>query len=207
MTQPKPHIGIQFVAKLPHEAIEDFARDIGHPNLIYHQYRRDDFGFYAGLEWLVPTAIVVYLAKPYFNSFLSEAGKDHYQLLRKALIKIAKRYIGKEAPVLQVMSAGGKGKVPSGKYSLVFSVVADLGFGTAVKLLIESDLEHPQVELATTVFLGFINAMHQGQADLLQIQGMESVRPSGGLLLVRYDQMSQRLVAVDPLPKRNEPGT
>ena len=44
---------------------------------------------YASLEWAIPGLIVVYIAKPYFESFLKEAGKDHYHILVKWLKKIA----------------------------------------------------------------------------------------------------------------------
>ncbi|MCE1181726.1 MAG: hypothetical protein LWW81_05385 [Rhodocyclales bacterium] len=205
MTKAKPHVGVQFVAQLPRESIDHFARDINHPGLIYLQDEREDFGIYAGLEWLVPTAVVVYLAKPYFTAFLSEAGKDHYQLLRKALVELAKRYIGAGAPQLRAVSAGGKAKEPSGKYSLVFSVVADLDQATSIKLLIESDLEHAAVEQATEAFLDFIKDIHLGQADFSRVVDAESARISGRILLVKYDQASKALIAVDPIPQRNEP--
>jgi hypothetical protein len=43
---------------------------------------------YASLEWAIPTAIAVYIIKPYFESFLKEAGKDHYYILKKWIQKI-----------------------------------------------------------------------------------------------------------------------
>ncbi|MGB0443386.1 MAG: hypothetical protein ACPGFK_00925, partial [Flavobacteriaceae bacterium] len=33
------------------------------------------------IEWTIPTIIVGYILKPYFETFLKEAGKEHYKIL------------------------------------------------------------------------------------------------------------------------------
>lgn len=44
-------------------------------------------GAYASLDWLIPTGIGLFLAKPYFETILKKAAEDHYLLLKKALKK------------------------------------------------------------------------------------------------------------------------
>jgi hypothetical protein len=46
------------------------------------------------VEWFIPTAIVFFVAKSYFDGFLKEAGKDHYQLLKSKLSKTAAKTMG-----------------------------------------------------------------------------------------------------------------
>lgn len=40
-------------------------------------------GIYGAWEWALPTAIVVYFIKPYFETMLKEAAKDHYSIIKK----------------------------------------------------------------------------------------------------------------------------
>lgn len=49
---------------------------------------------FASFEWIMPTLVVGFVFKSYFDGFLKEAGKDHYQLLSSSLKKLARH--GKE---------------------------------------------------------------------------------------------------------------
>jgi hypothetical protein len=49
---------------------------------------------YASLEWFIPTALVVYIAKSYFDGFLREAGKNNYRSLKNALTSIWGLFFG-----------------------------------------------------------------------------------------------------------------
>ena len=46
---------------------------------------------YNGFEWIIPTAFAAYILKPYFDSFLSEAEKDHYKILKASLKKLIEK--------------------------------------------------------------------------------------------------------------------
>ncbi len=48
-------------------------------------------GVYNALEWLMPSAIVVYLTKPFFEAFFTEAGKDAYDLFKSSLKKFVRK--------------------------------------------------------------------------------------------------------------------
>ncbi|TCL38874.1 hypothetical protein EV210_103358 [Anaerospora hongkongensis] len=48
-------------------------------------------GIYNMLEWLMPSAIVVYLTKPFFEAFFTEAGKDAYDLFKSSLKKFVRK--------------------------------------------------------------------------------------------------------------------
>jgi len=39
-----------------------------------------EHGIMNGIEWALPTIVVVYLAKPFFEAFLKEAGKDLFPI-------------------------------------------------------------------------------------------------------------------------------
>lgn len=46
-----------------------------------------DPGAVAGIEWALPTAVIAYLLKPFFESFLQEAGKDFYEIVKTKMKK------------------------------------------------------------------------------------------------------------------------
>ncbi|MCK0714804.1 hypothetical protein ACFO0U_02570 [Chromohalobacter sarecensis] len=87
------HIGISYQEDLPSELIEEYISSISEPELKIRADSRE-IGFYASIEWALPTIVIVYLSKPYFEAFLQEAGKDHYQLLKKGTLKLFNRLYG-----------------------------------------------------------------------------------------------------------------
>ena len=75
-----PHIALLHVDSVPTEYFRDFVETVRSEKLDFRVLERPSVPM-AGIEWLMPTAIFVYLAKPYFESFLKEMGKDHYALV------------------------------------------------------------------------------------------------------------------------------
>ncbi|MGY8775714.1 hypothetical protein [Spongiibacter tropicus] len=90
MNNPAPHIGVQYPKHISEGSISVFLSEIDHSGLSLAQDETEGNESYAGLEWLMPTAVMVFIAKPYFDSFLKEAGKDHYHILKNAIGKLAK---------------------------------------------------------------------------------------------------------------------
>ena len=64
-------------------------------------------GIKASLDWVIPTAVAVFIAHKYFGTLLEEAAKDDYPRLKAAFVKLAKRTTGNRREVkLTVISAG-----------------------------------------------------------------------------------------------------
>ena len=83
-----PHIAIFHVDSVPTEYFQDFVETVRSDKLELQVVERPS-GPMAGIEWLMPTAIFAYLAKPYFESFLKEMGKDHYTASREGTTRTA----------------------------------------------------------------------------------------------------------------------
>lgn len=194
------HIGISHPPELS-GVLDEFAASISHPKLILLQDQRPRPGPFAGLEWLVPTAVIVYITKPYFESFLNEAGRDHYQVLKKALAKLSARFTGPDAPVARVYFSNGKVKSPEPRYSLTYSVVAEIGDGLRAKLLLQTTFTADQCNEALSSFLHFLDSLHDGTLDVTTVAGLSDAKPAGRMLLLAYDPASKALMVVDPLTK------
>ena len=78
---PDTHIYIQ-ESTLNLTFIERIDSDVLKSNELKLVQKQKAMGPSASLEWIVPSAIGVYLLKPYFESFLKEMGKDHYGVLK-----------------------------------------------------------------------------------------------------------------------------
>lgn len=83
----KFHIILSIPESTPKTLSEKILEDIDDQNLNIH-VEKSSFGqVSASLEWFIPTALGIFLLKPYFESFLKSAGQDHYNILKEWLIK------------------------------------------------------------------------------------------------------------------------
>ena len=103
-----PHLAVSYIEKFPPERFVRFSSDVEAPSLNILIESRPEPGPFAALEWLIPTAVIVYIAKSYFESFLKEMGKDHYVLLKKGLRNLGASLLGNNAPQIRLIGTAGK---------------------------------------------------------------------------------------------------
>lgn len=90
-------------------------------------------------EWFVPGAIAAYILKPYFEAFLTEAGKEHYQVLKSTLSKLLRT--AKYVSVRTVVPPTSKRKLDSSNtQSKAISVHFQMSSGQTVKLMFDNEL-------------------------------------------------------------------
>jgi hypothetical protein len=89
------HIEIVRQEDFPKEIVREFIDSISKDGLIVKHISRP-IGIYASLDWVLPTIFIVYLSKSYFDSFLKEAGKDHYQILKSGFMQLFKKLFGEK---------------------------------------------------------------------------------------------------------------
>ncbi len=130
-----PHIGISYEKNIPEYIFSEFLDAVSNEKLLIQVKSREQGGSYAGIEWLLPTVVIAYISKSYFDAFLKEMGKDHYLLLKKGLASLRERLVGEKAPKVTIISTPGKTNKDN-KYSFVFSIIAEAEQGQRFKLLI-----------------------------------------------------------------------
>ncbi|WP_201314362.1 hypothetical protein [Dyella sp. EPa41] len=201
------HIIVVHIDELSSEPAEQFTESIAQDGLEVQRISQPAPGPYAGLQWLLPTAVVLYLGKSYFDGFLKEAGKDHYNLLKKATVKLTKEYIGPAAKKVFVVFSEGKIRPGDPEYSLTYSVVGELGerVGQRVtaKLLLEPHLSNDESAAAIAVFLDFLKSFHDGALDADFVSGLKEAPMMGGKLLVHFNQEDRKLEVVNPIPRES----
>lgn len=193
----QPHIGIAYLDQIDSQTIEDFKSTVSSDGVNVEARSRPSGIPFASIELVASTAIVVYIFKPYFESILQEAGKDHYEALKAALGSLGLAVFGK----VKVIQAGGKVKEKL-RYSPALSMIADTESGPSFKLLFTESMSESQVHVAVSLFLEFVEAFHRQQISEEMYEQLKGLKHVGGTIPLTYDEERQRLVVVDPLPSR-----
>src|SRR5262249_40881095 len=134
------------------------------------------------------------------DAFFKEAGKDHYKIVKAALKKLSRRFIGPAAPRVRVFSAGKHKIRAEPKYSLLYSITAVWSDGLRFKLLLEPELSLKDCDAAVDAFLSFVESLFNDTVDPELANEMANVRPMNGLVLLAFDASARALRVVDPLP-------
>ncbi len=184
------------------DIVDEFVAIVSTSGLSLTVEREEEVPIQAGLEWLAPTALIVFLAKPYFESFLSEMGKDHYNLLKKALKAVANRLLGRSRPKIRLIQSKGKAK-SSGEYSLAFSIYVEISEKLNLKLLFPTELQEEGVHEIIKAYSNFIEALYVGQIDETLMHKLTRGRVIGKTMLVTYDLEAKELSPVDPIPQKH----
>jgi hypothetical protein len=200
-----PAITVVHVSRIPAESFSEFRRIVDAKGLDLQVNEREESGPFAAVEWLVPTALIVYIAKPYFESFLKEMGKDHYGLLKAGLKSLYAKFVGPRAPQVTVVSTAGKSSKHQ-PYSLLFSLLAEGNDGYKFKLLIQQPATEQEYEASIMAFLAFLDGFHSGKLDQPLVDELRKTRVVGRTVLLAFNPLINRVQPVDPLPKKGADG-
>lgn len=195
------HIGLLHEDQITEVFLQGFEESITAPGLIFKRETRPSGVHFAGIEWLMPTAVLVYVAKPYFESFLKEMGKDHYDLLKKGFNKLYERFAGPRASDVKAVATQGKSSKDQ-PYSLFFSVVAEAPDGVRLKLLIPRPIEQAEYEIAISGFLDLVQSTYGGDVPEDVATTFKDAPITSGTVLVTYEAATGKLIPVDPFAGR-----
>lgn len=194
-------IAIFHTDSIPEEVFSDFVTTISTERLRLDIESREDGRIYAGLEWLIPTAVIIYIGKSYFDGFLKEMGKDHYNLLKAGFKSLREKLLGTSAPQMAVVSSAGKTR-PNQPYSLVYSIMAEGNGSLRFKLLLQREVSEPEYDEILNAFLGFLEAYHSHAPEAEFAANLEAPRASGGIVLLAFNLETKALEVIDPIPRR-----
>lgn len=140
---------------------------------------------FAAFEWAIPTIVVAYLAKPFFEAFLQEAGKDSYLALKTGLLALFKVLFGSKPE-----------KREPGR-SLVFSIQFHDAEGRLVKCVFPEGMTNKEYgkvldELQTLLAAEF---GHEGEDTISKM--LEGLASFGGQFFIEYSVQESAWIAVD----------
>lgn len=194
MLPSDPDIVLSYEGRVPDEIIENFKALVATEGLNLIIDERLSTRAYAGVQWLMPTVIAAYIAKPYFESFLTEAGKDHYNLVKKGAKAIAQKV---RAITLTRLGTPGKVK-PQDPYSPVFSIYCDKDGGGKIKFLIPGNVSEADMETAMEAGLNFIEDYRWKRVEASLFADVSEQPRTGSITLVAYDPQTKKVSVIDP---------
>jgi len=196
-------IAISYEKNIPDEIISAFVSDISAPGLAIRSEAREP-EFHAGVEWYIPTALIIFIGKAYFDSFLKEMGKEHYRLLKKGINSLWKYFFGHERPFKfkRVSSKGKVSVVP--QYSIALSLMTDLSDQYRIKYLLKDNLSEDDFKKAIEHFFNFLEELSAGVLNPEIKHQLQNTRAVGCTILLTYDGSLKILNAVSERTKKSE---
>jgi hypothetical protein len=89
----------------------DFCEDARQLDLAVASEHKPTFSVKAGLNWVIPTAVGLFLANEYLGTLLQEAAKDHYPKLKAAVLRLARRTTGTDRKIRLTVLSSSAAKV------------------------------------------------------------------------------------------------
>jgi hypothetical protein len=196
------HVVISYEETIPEVLLRPFSEIASASGLIVVVEPRPSMGPLAGIHWLLPTAVVIYVSKSYFDGYLKEAGKEHYHLLKVAIGSLWSSFFGGNRAV-RARLVGSRGKVPADqRYSITISVMAEANSGLRFKLLFEDECSAEELNLAVAGFLRFLEKYYQNSLDKDTEARLAAARVIGRTILLAYDRKNNFFIFLDPVPTK-----
>jgi hypothetical protein len=203
MQTTRPDVLISYVAPINEAALHPLIEALSVPGLNLTVRHRRSLGPFAGVQLLLPTAVLIWFGKSYFESFLKEAGKDHYAKVKGGLSSLWSLFFGENA-ALRFTAFGSSGKLESNQqsYSVSISIGADAHSGLQFKLLFRDSVSAQHFNAGTGNFLDFLSRYYRNELDVETESRLNSVRALGRTILLEYDPDGDFFRFIDPVPTK-----
>lgn len=188
------HLALIYDERVPSDFLSNLCLDIETKSLDFRRQSLPPRDPQASLDMLALTAIAFFLLKPYFDSFMKEAGKDHYVLLKKTLKKLWGRFFSKDKDFHCVMiTSSGEVKL---EHSLLFSIYAEINNGRKVKFLIHEGCSKDNFAAGIDAFFDLVESYHSD----VPYEGivLDDERDYWGVILIEFDPETKSLRVLDP---------
>lgn len=102
------HFELKVHQQIGKDEFDDFKVSLSDLGYDFEISEHSSSGPYASLDWLIPTGIGLFIAKPYFETILKKAAEDHYLLLKEAFKKyLYPKSIKPEKNEFKLFTSGG----------------------------------------------------------------------------------------------------
>lgn len=193
---PEPDLDLSFASGLEEQTLKEMTEHLREGGARVNLRRRPPAGPYASLEWLIPTAVVLWVMKPYVQAFSAETGKLHANALHKGLSTLWNKVFGPK-PEIAPRIIGTKGKVGPEVFSHGVSVKATRNDGGGVTLLFPPSTSTEDFLLATDLFIGLMEIHYA-------LNGTDPLTEAMGLIRYLKNPNFQALVYMNPATEKLE---
>jgi hypothetical protein len=186
-------------ASVPDDIIKDveyYFKQIG-PD--FHVEIIPNRGPQAGLEWLLPTLLIIFFAKPFIENLAKEMASDLYKLIKLGISSIWSKFFGPNPKYKYRIIVTGKRLREDFEFSPAFSIYTELSDLAKLKFLYKQSWTHEEFDEATDTFLYNITLLYSGQdSELMEILEKSAIKR--GIILVTFNERMKMLEIVNPVP-------
>ena len=190
--------------KIPEQEVDRACSDLRDVGLECESCKMPSQGSWNSPEWIIPTAIFLFITKSYLQGFFGEMGKDHNGLFKKVAARLWGHFFGKDTtvPEFRIMS---RDCIWKPEYTRTFSVVADTNDGRKFKLMFPADIGEEDFALHVNVFIDFVCRHYAGDEDAV-VPSCFNIKGIDDQVFVTLAENRRSVRFLDPLPKdiRNE---
>lgn len=201
MENKLPQLLFSYEENLSYGCFEEFISSIEKDKLKLVVEPRPPMEAMTSIKWLMPTAAVFFVAGSYFDGFLKEMGKDHYNLLKDSSSSLWEQFLAPEKkPNTTFLGTPGKLK-ENDVYSSLFSIMSELDRTHKIKFLFKDTYSKEEFSKAFAAYIEFLHELSKGVIDSSVLEQINKIQNLGATILISYDEGTGSLVVVDPVPK------
>ena len=186
-----PEAGVSVLAGIPGAWVDDVVEALGRSGITPKVETREP-QVMASIEWLMPTAALLYLANRYVGTLVSEAAKEHYPHIKRGVARFAERV--STLQIARMGSPSGKvGRVPPGNFTLVLGTDS----GRGIRFIFPADRDLYEAALGS-LFVILEDSVRRESAVTTFMEKSQDGR-FAWRLIGRYSTAAADWVLVDPL--------
>jgi len=160
--EKRTSISLLIDQEAPEEIFHSFVDDLSEMDVEAKIVRRESEGPFMALDWLIPTGIILFIAKPYFETILKKMAEDHYVMLKSATSKLWQKMFGANPEIERFVVVHG-GKIKESIFSRSFSVTAQSVDGHKITLLFLKGANQEEFDAAIEMFEALMLNHHSSQ--------------------------------------------
>ncbi|MDQ3565424.1 MAG: hypothetical protein M3436_15285 [Pseudomonadota bacterium] len=199
---PDFDIGLRYYTVIPDGYLDEFRASFIDDDVRLSEQELEPAPFNA-MEWVIPTAVAVYVAKPFLDAIIKRAADDFgdavYPRIKAAIINLAKKlYVRERLPLVMITSQG-----PNDDSSDViqFSICSETTTKRRIKFVFTKTYAEQQYETCIDQIFTIL-AEHHGSGDgrdalSQQIAQLPAIRRDQIFLV--YDDESETWSVRDPI--------
>jgi hypothetical protein len=153
---------------------------------------------FAALQYLMPTAVVVYLLKPYFEKFLTKMAEDHYDWCKAAVKKLWSNFVSNDRSFRSQL-VGTRGKLFENDLALELSFVAKTADHQCFHLLFPHSISASEFQTAIVAFYSLMSRHDRDRQKSVLIRSASGGHKAHHQRVLTWASDPGRLVEVEVL--------
>ena len=195
-------IGLQYFTGIPNGYLDDFRKSFDSDDVRLSEQEFEPAPFSA-MEWVIPTAIAIYIAKPFIDVIIKRAADDFgdavYPRVKNAIINLVRKlYISDRLPIMLVTSSGPK---EDASELIQFSIYSETNTLRRIKFVFTKTYSEQQYNQCVNQVFTILTEHHSklGGDDTLSQQIAQLPENRQDHIFLVYDDQAETWFVRDPI--------